>query len=276
MIDSGRPPSVPVPAATVILLRERRPGADVEVFLVRRHRRSQFMSDAFVFPGGRIDEADGSAEVAAIRECFEEAGILLVRGSTPADLAERRRRLNAGEIDFREVLAAGALEPDVERLHAWARWVTPSAEPKRFDVRFFLAETPPGAEASFDDKETTEAVWLTPEEALTRHREEAMRLPPPQVKTLSELLPYAPAGIAAVVEAARRRAPHLDPILPRFADVAGTIMLLLPWDPEYERAGVGEAQPIPKGHFLAGGPSRFILEGMTWRLAYAPGSLHAG
>ena len=267
---------MPVPAATVILVRERRPGADVEVFLVRRHRRSQFMSDAFVFPGGKIDDGDGSGEIAAIRECFEEAGILLARGTPPADLAEWRRRLNAREIGFREVLAAGPLEPDVARLHLWARWVTPSVEPKRFDARFYLAEAPPGAEASTDSKETTEVVWLTPEEALTQHRDERLRLPPPQVKTLTELLPYAPSGLAAVAEAAARRTPNVDPVLPRFADLDGKVMLLLPWDPDYDRAGVGDGMPLARGHFLAGGPSRFVLEGMTWRLEYAPGSLHAG
>jgi 8-oxo-dGTP pyrophosphatase MutT (NUDIX family) len=270
-------PSTPVPAATVILVRERRP-RDVEVYLVRRHRKSQFMSDAFVFPGGKIDASDGNAEVAAIRELFEEAGILLARGIPLAGfvdaLPEWRRKLNGREVLFSEVLAAGGLRPDTSRLHWWAQWITPSVEPRRFDTQFFLAAVPPDAEPTIDEKETVDAVWLSPTEALERHQAETFRLPPPQVKTLTEMQPYT--TMPALAEAAARRKSHAHAILPRFAEVDGKVTLLLPWDPAYQSAGVGEAMPMASGHFFAGGPSRFVLEGMTWRLDYAPGSFRAG
>ncbi|MBI5477314.1 MAG: NUDIX domain-containing protein, partial [Deltaproteobacteria bacterium] len=111
--------------------------------------------NAFVFPGGRLDAADGSAEVAAIRELFEEAGVLLARPPVPAAPAPGavppavidawRRRLLAGETTFAGLLQEAGLEPDVGRLHPWARFVTPSFEPKRFDARFFLAVVPADA-----------------------------------------------------------------------------------------------------------------------------------
>jgi 8-oxo-dGTP pyrophosphatase MutT (NUDIX family) len=273
VFDPERPPSVPVPAATVILVREMGRGANVEVFLVRRHRRSQFMSDAFVFPGGKIDAGDGSPEMGAVRELFEEAGILLADGSPPSDLQAWRARLNAGLATFAELLGAARLQVDATRLCWWARWITPSLEPRRFDAQFFLAECPPAVEPTIDDKEIVEAVWLTPTEALARHAADTLRLPPPQVKTLTEMEPYP--SLSEVRAAAARRQAHAHPIMPRFAKDADHPALLLPWDPAYQSEGVGEAAPMPKGHFLAGGPSRFVLEGMTWRLAYAPSSLLA-
>lgn len=277
MFDPSRPASVPLPAASVILVRERRPGADVEVFLVRRHRKSSFMSDNFVFPGGKIDPEDAGAEVAAIRELFEEAGVLLARGELPAERREAwRRRLNAREAGFAALLAGEGLTPDPARLHWWARWITPAVEPRRFDACFFLAELPSGQTPSFDDKETVEELWIAPAEALARQAAGTLRLPPPQIKTLLELGDDAPHGVGRLAARAAERARHPHPIMPRFAQLGAQVALLLPWDPEYETRGVGEAAPLPRGHFLASGPSRFLLEGMAWKLTYAPESLRAG
>ncbi len=280
MFDASRPPSKPIPAATVLLLRERAgrgggdqrelPGCEVEVFFVKRHRQSTFMSNAFVFPGGKVDPDDRSVEIAAIRELFEEAGVLLVREPVAEERRrELRRRANGGE-PFSGILAAEGLTPATERLHEWARWITPSVEPKRFDARFFLAEAPPDQAPAFDDKETVEQAWLTPAEAAERHAGEALRLPPPQLRTMLELAGPAVSGVAACVAAARARHATPHPIMPRFAQVGGGVALLLPWDPEYETAGVGEGVPMPAGHPLAVGPSRFLLEGMTWRMTVAP------
>src|SRR5262249_54949913 len=155
--EDGVTAKPPIPAATVILTRQ----ADraLEVFLLKRHRASTFMSNAYVFPGGRVDESDGSPEVAAIRELFEEAGVWLAN-PLPEGLADERRRLNANETTFPEILARAGAAPDLSRLHWWARWVTPSAEPKRFDAQFFVAELPPGQTPSFDQKETVEELWI--------------------------------------------------------------------------------------------------------------------
>src|SRR5205823_13066364 len=126
----------------------------------------------------------------AIRELFEEAGVLITRGPalTTDALAEWRRKLNANEATFAAMLQEERLEPDLARLHYWARWVTPSVEPKRFDARFYVAELPAGQTPSFDQKETVEEIWPTPAEAIARHASGALKLPPPQLRTLTEML----------------------------------------------------------------------------------------
>ena len=260
-------------AATIILVRERS-GGGVETLLMRRHRKSTFMSDTFVFPGGKVDADDASVEVAAIRELFEEAGVLLARatGAFP-DAARReawRPRLNPGQARFAELLREEQLEPDFARLHAWARWVTPSMEPRRFDARFYLAEMPADQTTSYDQKETVEEAWVAPEEGIARHAEaKGFKVPPPQLRTLHELLQAGPS-LAACVAAADARSPHVAPVMPRFADLGGGKMaLLLPWDPEYSTRGTGEGVEWPAGHPLGVGPSRVLLEGMSWRLDYA-------
>ncbi len=262
-----------IPAATIILVREAA-GGGIEVLLMRRHRKSSFMSNAFVFPGGKVDADDASHEAAAIRELFEEAGVLLCRaasagGPVPdsARRAEWRRKLNAGEARFADLLRDEALAPDFARLHAWSRWVTPSVEPKRFDAHFYLATMPAGQTTSYDDKETVEEAWLTPAACVVRHADAAVdfQLPPPQLRTLHEM-EQAGASLAELVAAADVRAPHVAPIMPRFADLGGKMALLLPWDRDYLALGTGEAVDWPAANPLGIGPSRFILDGTSWSL----------
>src|SRR5262249_5085151 len=137
---------------------------------------------------GRIDPDDGGPEVAAVRELFEEAGVLLTdRPLAEETQAEWRRRLNAGSGGLRQLLAAAQLPPHRSRLQFWSRWLTPSFEPKRFDAAFFVAELPPGQTPSFDQKETVEELWISPAEALARQTAGTLRLPPPQVRTFIEL-----------------------------------------------------------------------------------------
>jgi 8-oxo-dGTP pyrophosphatase MutT (NUDIX family) len=253
----------------VILVRKA--ASSVEVFLVRRHRKSGFMSDAFVFPGGKMDPEDGSREVAALRELFEEAGVLIVDGALdPERQAAWRRRLCAGETTFSALLHEEGLTPATGKLHPWAQWITPSVEPKRFDAQFYVAELPPGQTPSFDQKETVEEVWITPADAVARHETAGFRLPPPQLRTLFELIPFAEGGLSAILGEAHERRAHAHPILPRFAQEGPSMALLLPWDPEYDKTP-GDGISMPKGHYLGKGPSRFLLEGMTWKLGYAPG-----
>ncbi len=251
--------SSPIPAATVILVRE---APALEVFLLRRHRASSFMSNAYVFPGGKVDPADGGPELAAVRELYEEAGVLLCEPPLEAARqAAARARLNAGEESFTNILAGAGLAPALSRLHWWSRWVTPSAEPKRFDAIFFVAELPPAQTPSFDNKETVDELWIAPAAALARQAEGTLRLPPPQLRTMHELV--AAADLRGVIAASKRRHTRPDPICPRISTDDG-IKILLPWDPEYATTP-GEGRPIGVDHVYATPPSRFIWSGETWR-----------
>jgi len=213
----------PRDAATVILLRA---GDPFEVFLLRRHRGSGFMANAYVFPGGAVDPGE-SIEAAAARELHEECGVKL---------------------------------PDLGALHYFAHWVTPSVEKKRFSARFFVAVLPAGAEPHFDGHETVDQAWVTPAEALAKSYE--LALPPPQIRTFHELAPCK--SIEDVLALCARRAANPHPVMPRMAPSGTGFALLLPWDPEYETAGQGDAAPLPAGHPLAEGPSRFVMGDRGW------------
>lgn len=262
--------SPPRDAATVILLR---PAADgFEVFLLRRRRSASFMGGAFVFPGGAADPDDGDLRVTAARELFEEAGVLLATTAVDAArVAELRARLLAGA-GFGGLLAEAGLALAPDTLAYFAHWITPSVEPKRFSARFFLAVLPDGQAPSFDAQETVDEIWLTPAAALARAQD--LALPPPQVRSLAELAAAASIDEVFARAAAAAASPH--PILPRMAPTPGGFALLLPWDPEYETAGTGDAAPMPAGHPLAHGPSRFVLEDRTWKNVAAPTSTTAG
>jgi 8-oxo-dGTP pyrophosphatase MutT (NUDIX family) len=256
---------VPVPAAAVVPLRERAPGA-VEVLLLRRHRRASFMADTFVFPGGRLDPEDGCAEVAAIRELFEEAGILVsLPRLAPARCAAGRARLLAAETTFAALLAAEGVGLDRGRLVPWARWITPSLQPQRFDAQFFLAAVAPTDEGSCDAGETVARLWVSPPDALARCAAGTLALPPPQIVTLMELTAHAAGGLSAIRAAAAER-PHPPPaVQPRVAEVGGALTLLLPWDPEYERLGAGEGLELGPAARPAGAPLRLTLVDERWR-----------
>jgi 8-oxo-dGTP pyrophosphatase MutT (NUDIX family) len=262
----------PRDAASVILLR--RAAAGFEVFLLRRHRKASFMASAYVFPGGACEPGE-AAEVAAARELFEEAGILLAHpaaGGAAPDAAARgelRRALAAGG-----TIAAAGLAWATDALAAWSHWITPSAEPKRFSARFFVAELPAGQTPRFDDVETVDQVWVTPAEAIARAGE--LWLPPPQLRTCWELAQHGAIEDVIAAAATRQAEPH--PILPRLCLPAEGALpcLLLPWDPDYAARGSGDAAPLTHPPRWATGPSRFVLEGRTWTHVAAPGSTIAG
>ena len=284
--DPSREPTAPRDAASVILIRARGPrgapgSADAaEVFLLRRHRKASFMSSAFVFPGGAAEARDADPRVTAARELFEEAGVLLADRPVPrTELEAWRARCAPGASDgaaFDRVLRDAGVAVAVDSLHYFAHWITPSAESKRFSARFFVAILPEGQTPSFDNVETVDELWVTPGEALERAGE--LRLPPPQVRTLADMRDAAVRGPAALVSLAAERARHPHPVLPRFAAVPVTkdaprgFALLLPWDPDYATAAIGEGIEMAPDHPLAIGPSRFILDGDTWKNVDAPGS----
>ena len=245
------------------------------MFLLRRRRGASFMSGAFVFPGGATDEGETDPRTTAARELFEEAGILLgcAADGSACDLGDvpgLRGRVLAGE-PAAALLAAHGLAFALEGLHYFSHWITPSAEPKRFSARFYVAMLPPGQEPRFDDQETVDQVWVSPADALARVGE--LSLPPPQVRTFLDLL--AAPTVDDVLALCRQRAAAPHPVMPRLAPTAGGFALLLPWDPEYLSAGTGDAAPMPADHPLATGPSRFVMEDRAWKHVFAPPSTPA-
>jgi 8-oxo-dGTP pyrophosphatase MutT (NUDIX family) len=262
--------ATPRDAATVILVRPA--GAGFEVFLLRRRKNASFMSGAFVFPGGAADPGETDPRVTAARELFEEAGVLLAKGAPDAaTLAAWRREVLDGA-SLADLLVEHGLELDVDGLRYYAHWITPSVEPKRFSARFYVARLPDGQAPSFDDRETVDEAWVTPAEALQRVAE--LQLPPPQVRTFLEL--SAIGSIDELMETCGRREGCAHPVMPRMAPQPAGFALLLPWDPEYETAGTGDAAPLPPGHPLADGPSRFVMEDRAWKHVHAPTSTRAG
>jgi 8-oxo-dGTP pyrophosphatase MutT (NUDIX family) len=241
----GFTPVAPRPAATVVLVRNS--DAGVQALLLRRHRRSGFAADAWVFPGGVVDAADrhpdvverldgptpsawaarlgvGTEEeaaacvVAVIRETFEETGILLARDAEGRSVAETRARwlevarraLLEEVVGLREIAANHGLRLAADGVAYLAHWITPEPEPRRYDTRFFLAAVPEGAVAAVDDAEMTDAVWLAPAEAVARFAREEMKMLPPTVHTLRRLAGF---GTAEEALAALRDAP-VPAILP--------------------------------------------------------------
>ncbi len=285
----GAPPSGPKLASTVMLLRDL-PSGGIEVFLVKRSGKSSFMGGAYVFPGGKVDADDGSAEieaavlpetltqaaarlgdrraalslgVAAVREVLEEAGVLLGRGPgrqapEPATIRAAREALNDRQARFSDLAKGAAWELDLSLLEPWSHWITPSREPKRFDTRFYVARAPAEQQASSDRYETTDAVWLSPSVALERHAALEIFLPPPTLVNLLELAPHP--SVDAVMSAARLK--PIAPILPKLGMDGPHLAILLPWAPEYASTeGEGEAAA---DHPARGDIDRVVLEGERW------------
>lgn len=281
-LDPDRVPVTPRDAATVILLREEDQG--FSLFMVRRHDRSGFMAGAYVFPGGTLDEADmaeplleraagrSRAEaavrlgeddptlamglhVAALRETFEEAGVLLARGADALDLADARARLNAGD-DFFRIMEELDLSLRIDALAPWSRWVTPTAERRRYDARFFVARAPRDQQAAHDAIEVTAGEWLSPAAALDRFVRKEISLPPPTLRTVEQL--EASSSIDHVFERAASRVPRV--VLPELVQVADTLALVLPGDPEHsqpERAIDGATRfVLTDGQFRSAEPLR--------------------
>ena len=229
VMDVPRVPAVPKPSATVVVLREGTSGP--EVLLLRRNRATGFVPGAWVFPGGRVDVADGEAALAdrwlgltpegaagrlglgmdadppaiayygaAVREVFEETGLLAGSdrmgdgtgdGGGGADLGAAREALLGRGVPFSRVLTELSARLDGAAIEYIAHWVTPVAEPRRYDTRFFAARVPSGATAVHDEREMTGAVWLTPRAALARHREGRLPMIFPTIRTLEDLCGFA-------------------------------------------------------------------------------------
>jgi 8-oxo-dGTP pyrophosphatase MutT (NUDIX family) len=265
-IAAGRlEPAVPRDAATVILLRQDESDGEggIEAFLLRRTAELEFAPGAYVFPGGSVDACDADPGVgwagpgpadfaalldvppdraralvcAAVRETFEESGVLLAGTShdelvrDSAALAADRHALLAGSASFAEVLGRRGLVLRTDLLTPWARWITPEVSPRRFDTWFFAAALPPGQNATAapqgfgdhaDPGESESGAWLRPASALEAARAGQMTLLPPTAVTLGELAghPDVPAVLA------RRQV--IAPRLPKVIVEDGRVRLALP------------------------------------------------
>lgn len=263
--------AVPVPAATIILLRDtvRSP----EVLMIQRSVKSEFLPDLYVFPGGRVDESDyemadqtGGFDghhaaalattvepklalgfyVAAIRETFEESGILLARRrgevdlideATAKELGQHRLAVQERAMSFRDILEREDLElaPDLLALHA--HWITPPMMPHRYDTLFFTAKTAPGHIAAHDGFESTAHVWIRPEEALEQGKTGKRQMAFPTKCNLETLCGHPNVDAAISASAAR----PVVPILPRVESRGGTPMVVIPEEAAYPTS----AEPIP-------------------------------
>lgn len=201
--------ALPRPAATVLLLR---PGlGDLEVFMVERHHQIDFATGALVFPGGKVDPGDWEPtwadlvipedldpqerafRVAAVRETYEESGVLLAQtaGLAVSDaLADYREPVHRGQISFLNLIQENSLKLDLLSMVPFAHWITPELAPKRYDTRFYLAVAPAGQLALHDGGESVDSLWITPSQALEAARAKKRVMIFPTLMNLAKLARY--------------------------------------------------------------------------------------
>jgi 8-oxo-dGTP pyrophosphatase MutT (NUDIX family) len=279
------------PAATVVVLRDGPAGP--EVFMVRRHQGTAFMGGAHVFPGGRVDAADADAgaswcdgidhaigqldslppaealayHVAAARELFEEAGVLLARHPggdfvSLADAADHdrlkldRTRVHDGQTTLRAVAEREGLRLALDALVVFAHWVTPPIDSRQFDTRFFMTRVPPHQAPAHDDTETTHSLWVRPVDAIAQAGRDEIVLPPPTWITLREIEPFESVRDALLWARGRTVVRRM----PKAIEQDGHRMLLLPGDPQH---------PDPAGDDPPR-ETRFVLIDGRWRPARPP------
>ncbi len=236
--------AVPRPASTVLLLRER---GGVEVFMMVRHYQIEFASGALVFPGGSVDAGDqdivarpelydnrhgfeGVAlkfRIAAVRETFEESGILLARPRASdslitagrADEISRvhRAALCEGRMSFARILSDDGLVLALDQLAHYAHWITPEGQPKRFDTHFFVAKAPPEQVGAHDGRESTDSIWVSPREALEGGASGRFKLPFATTRNLIKL-GQQPSVEAALDDARRSQVVTVMPVISRIGD----------------------------------------------------------
>ena len=235
------------------------------------------MGGNFVYPGGRVDLNDGSREIcslsrgmtfeearrilggklspeegfaywiAALRELFEEAGVLLAcdRTGKPLELRNRdererflhyRESLQNRKINISKIAQKENILFALDQLHYYAHWITPEARPERFDTYFFLARYPSRQEASHDQKETTAGAWLTPRKALEENLTGDVILSPPTLKTLEDLSRFR--SIDDLFHSLKKE--DIQPILPILTKISNSPVLIFPWDADYDIFKKGE------------------------------------
>jgi 8-oxo-dGTP pyrophosphatase MutT (NUDIX family) len=270
-IQSGRQtPVVPRDAATVMLLREVPAGSRLEVYMLRRQTSMAFAPGVYVFPGGSVDRRDADEEVgwvgpdaqewgrifaappalaralvcAAVRETFEESGVLLAGESASSVVADTsaddweadRRALLDRSVSLAGLLRRRGLVLRADLLRPWARWITPVVEPRRYDTRFFAAALPAGQRTRDVGGEASEVAWVAPADALKARERGEISLFPPTAVTLSEL---AECGDLDTVLTGPRQ---VVPIVPEVELREGAVWLTVP--------GLGDVPIGPAGPVL--------------------------
>ena len=284
--------SVPVrDAATVLVLRDS--GDALEVFMVKRDSGLAFLGGAYVFPGGAVDEADYDERfehylpsfdagamarsldiedrgrvrayiVAAVRELFEEAGILLSRADgqwvaldgdddRAGRIAAERPRVAAGQRSFIDLVMREELLLAADCLQHFAHWITPEGAPRRFDTHFFVAPMPERQDARHDTVESTDGMWISPGAALASYAKKEIELVPPTIVTLDRLSLHSDTG--EVLEAAA----NLDviPVWPKISVDDDDVTILYPGDGDYDSGVVRPGEP---GKVL----NRLVLRDGIW------------
>lgn len=269
LADPNEPAEEPKPAATVLLVRDK-DSDGIEVFLIERASKTNF-GGAFVFPGGKVDLEDGSESiericegptdeeasitlgtskgglaywVACIRECYEEAGILLAyrkdeelfspKNSSEKDLfIDYRRRLNEGESVLEEMSLKENILLATNRLAYLSHWITPKIEKRRYTTRFFVAQAPEGQDALHDGTESVNSMWIKPEEAIQKQKEGKLLMILPTIKNLEEICGYN--NTKTLLEDKIAKNPKdIQTIEPKFFMEKGKLKGILPGEPGYE------------------------------------------
>ena len=257
-----------------MLVRDK-PEGRLEVFMLRRNLNSDFVGGAYVFPGGGVDASDRELDleaicggrtdaecsarlgiergglafwVAAVRECFEEAGVLLARKpgdehvlsfaepEVAARFEDHRDALNKGERSLVEIVREEGLELDVSLIHYWSHWITPEGPPRRYDTRFFVAAAPPEQVPLHDDAETIAHLWVEPADALERHRRGELEMIFPTIRNLEGIAAH---GLSASLLEFAAGIGDVPAILPRIVSSEGEVRILVPGDEGYEEAAAG-------------------------------------
>jgi 8-oxo-dGTP pyrophosphatase MutT (NUDIX family) len=286
----------PRPASTVVLLREKNPG--LQVYLLRRSIQSGFFPGLYVFPGGSVDSEDRGGDfwlnhvdldrreienrfgkkpeveetlgygVAAIRETFEEAGVLLARKSdgsllNTASFCERRSAGNLKKGWLGQRVAEQGWVLSLSRLLPWSHWITPEAFRPRFDTRFFFTLLPGEQQCEPDMREATHGIWIEPRLALAGNMRGETPLSPPTLVTLQELTEY---GRFKDLEQARLERSWGEPRLPRLIKLPGGAIIIEPWDPMFHGEIKVDEETLNDRVLPAGRPfSRIWLHQGIWR-----------
>jgi 8-oxo-dGTP pyrophosphatase MutT (NUDIX family) len=257
MTEAAQTPTVARPSATVMLVRDGAEG--LEIFMVKRDRMVDLASGALIFPGGKVDADDANVEVpwgtslsgpepqywiAAVRETFEEAGVLIAQREGAADVIEEvgaraledqyRKPLNAKTVQFSSFMQKEALAPAFDHMVHFAHWISPENLAKRFDTHFFLVAMPEGQIAEHDGQEAVSSVWKRPAELLA-DAEAGREFLVPATRLNIELL----ADSKTVADAMRdARGRTVTSVMPKLVKDATGVRAVIPADAGYRTTEV--------------------------------------